>query len=406
MGGPRHLPVIAALGTAQTLAWASTYYLPAMLAVPMAKDLGVSTPTVFAAFSMALIVSALLGPYAGRAIDRWGARPVLSSTNLVFALGLAALANAHGPAGLFGAWAILGIGMGSGLYEAAFSALVRLYGRDSRNAITGITLIAGFASTIGWPLSNLLEHQVGWRGACYAWAAMHLLIGLPLNLLLPRAASADHASDPAQATPSDAVPLTGARAKRAGVLLAMVFAATWFISTAMAAHLPRLLQANGATLATAVAVGALIGPAQVAGRLLEFGFLRRLHPLLSARLAALMHPVGASLLLLIGAPAAAVFAVMHGAGNGILTIANGTLPLVLFGTKGYGQRQGMLMVPARLAQASSPWLFGLCLDQWGAAALWVSGAIGLLAFGALFAMPKPSDKSASPAAPVIHSTSS
>lgn len=390
MSGPRHLPVIAALGTAQTLAWASTYYLPAMLAVPMAKDLGVSTPTVFAAFSMALVVSAMLGPYAGRAIDRCGARPVLSGTNLVFALGLAALANAHGPAGLFGAWVILGIGMGSGLYEAAFSALVRLYGRDSRNAITGITLIAGFASTIGWPLSNLLEHQVGWRGACYAWAALHLLIGLPLNLLLPKAASADQPSAPTHAAAAgDAVPLTGARATRAGVLLATVFAATWFISTAMAAHLPRLLQANGATLATAVAVGALIGPAQVAGRLLEFGFLRRLHPLLSARLAALMHPIGASILLIIGGPAAAVFAVMHGAGNGILTIANGTLPLVLFGTKGYGQRQGMLMVPARLAQASSPWLFGLCLDRWGAGVLWVSGAIGLLAFGALLAMPKP-----------------
>jgi hypothetical protein len=274
MGGPRHLPVVAALGTAQTLAWASTYYLPAMLAV-----------------------------------------------------------------GLFGAWVILGIGMGSGLYEAAFSALVRLYGRDSRNAITGITLIAGFASTIGWPLSNLLEHQVAWQGACYAWAAMHLLVGLPLNLLLPRAESADHASGPAQtAAVGDTMPLAGARAKHASVLLAMMFAATWFISTAMAAHLPRLLQANGTTLATAVAVGALIGPAQVAGRLLEFGFLRRLHPLLSARLAALMHPVGASLLLLVGGPAATVFAVMHGAGNGILTIANGTLPLVLFGTKRYGQR--------------------------------------------------------------------
>ena len=407
MVGPRHLSVVAALGTAQTLAWASTYYLPAMLAVPMAHDLSVSTPTVFAAFSMALIVSALLGPYAGRAIDRWGARPVLSSTNFVFALGLAALANAHGPTGLFGAWIILGIGMGSGLYEAAFSALVRLYGRDSRNAITGITLIAGFASTIGWPLSNLLEHQVGWRGACYAWAAMHLLIGLPINLLLPRAASVipQSATDHTIA-PTDSVPLDGARAKHAGVLLATVFAATWFISTAMAAHLPRLLQMSGATLATAVAVGALIGPAQVAGRLLEFGFLRRLHPLLSARLAALMHPIGAASLMMIGGPAAAVFAVMHGAGNGILTIANGTLPLVLFGPKGYGQRQGVLMVPARLAQASSPWLFGLCLDQWGAGALWLSGSIGLLALGALLAMPKPSAQSASSIAPILPSTTS
>ena len=407
MAGPRHLSVVAALGTAQTLAWASTYYLPAMLAVPMAKDLGVSTPTVFAAFSMALIVSALLGPYAGRAIDRWGARPVLSGTNVVFALGLAALANASGPAGLFGAWIVLGVGMGSGLYEAAFSALVRLYGRDSRNAITGITLIAGFASTIGWPLSNLLEHQVGWRGACYAWAAMHLLIGLPLNLLLPPTASAvPQSSVDLAIAATDSVPLDGAHAKRAGRLLASVFAATWFISTAMAAHLPRLLQMSGTTLATAVAVGALIGPAQVAGRLLEFGLLRRLHPLLSARLAALMHPIGAVILLLIGGPAAAVFAALHGAGNGILTIANGTLPLVLFGPKGYGQRQGMLMVPARLAQASSPWVFGLCLDQWGAGALWLSGSIGLLALGALLAMPKPPEPSASSTAPILPSTPS
>ena len=188
--------------------------------------------------------------------------------------------------------------------------------------------------------------------------------------------------------------------------LATVFAATWFISTAMAAHLPRLLQASGATLATAVVVGALIGPEQVAGRLLEFGFLRRLHPLLSARLAALMHPIGAALLVLIGGPAAAMFAVMHGAGNGILTIANGTLPLVLFGPKGYGQRQGLLMVPARLAQASSPWLFGLCLDQWGAGALWLSGSIGLLALGALLAMPKPSGQPASSTPSILPSLSS
>ena len=394
MAHSRRLPVVAALGTAQTLAWASTYYLPAMLAVPMARDLGVSTPTVFAAFSLALIASALLGPYAGRAIDHWGARPVLSGTNLVFALGLAVLANAQGPGGLFEAWVILGVGMGSGLYEAAFSALVRLYGRDSRNAITGITLIAGFASTIGWPMSNLLEHEVGWRGACYAWAAMHLLIGLPLNLLLPKARPVSLESAPAKTVATiEAMPLEGAQAKRAGVLLATVFAAIWFISTAMAAHLPQLLQSSGASLATAVAMGALIGPAQVAGRLLEFGVLRRLHPLLSARLATMMHPVGAGILLLIGGPAAAVFALMHGAGNGILTIANGTLPLVLFGPKGYGQRQGILMVPARLAQASSPWLFGLCLDQWGAGALWLSGAAGLLAFGALLAIPKPTENS-------------
>jgi predicted MFS family arabinose efflux permease len=375
---------VAALGTAQTLAWASTYYLPAILAAPMARDLGVSTPTVFAAFSVALVVSALLGPRAGAAIDRWGGRPVLIATNLVFAAGLACLALAQGPLGLFAAWIVLGIGMGSGLYEAAFATLVRLYVKDARNSITGITLIAGFASTVGWPLSTWLEGDFGWRHACLVWAGLHLLVGLPLNALLPRAAPSP---SPLKSSAPDSKTAAPASAERRSLLpmvvLSFVFAATWFISTAMATHLPRLLQAAGATLATAVFVGALIGPAQVAARLLEFGLLRKVHPLLSARLACVMHPAGALALAAFGAPAAAVFGVLHGAGNGILTIAKGTLPLVIFGAHGYGQRQGWLMLPARVAQALAPWLFGIVLDRWGAGALALSGAIGTMAFVAL-----------------------
>ena len=381
--------VVVALGAAQTLAWASSYYLPALLAVPIARDLGLSVPTIFAAFSAALVVSALVGPYAGRAIDRWGGRPVLMATSLVFACGLLGLGLATGPVGLFGAWLLLGIGMGSGLYEAAFGALVHLYGRGSRNAITGITLIAGFASTVGWPLTSLLEAQLGWRGACFAWAALHIVIGLPLNALLPRAASIGIAGPVAHApTPAPAHTETPPPPQRAAWVLAFVFAITWFISTAMAAHLPRLLQLGGASLGTAVAIGALVGPAQVGGRLLEFGVLRRIHPLLSARLAALMHPVGAVLLIVFGAPLAALFAVLHGAGNGILTIAKGTLPLVLFGPHGYGERQGVLMVPARMAQALAPWVFGVCLDHWGVGALWLSAALGMTAFAALLMLPK------------------
>ena len=384
MANAQLAPVVA-LGCAQTLAWASSYYLPAVLATPIARDLGIAPATVFAAFSVALLVSAALGPHAGAAIDRWGGRVVLAATNLVFATGLAALALSQGPWSLFLAWAVLGVGMGSGLYEAAFAALVRLYGAGSRGAITGITLIAGFASTVGWPLSALLESHIGWRGACFAWAALHLAIGLPLNLLLPRAPPAPAAS----AAPAEAPRSSRQAIQRASVLLAVAFAATWFISTAMAAHLPRLLQASGATLAVAVGVGALIGPAQVAGRLFEFGWLRRVHPMLSARLAALMHPLGALALGVFGGPAAAVFAVLHGAGNGILTIAKGTLPLALFGPAGYGHRQGWLMVPARIAQALAPWLFGLLLDRWGANALWVSASIGLLAFASLWLLRAP-----------------
>ena len=149
MANAKLAPVLA-LGSAQTLAWGSSYYLPAVLATPIARDLGIAPATVFAAFSVALLVSAALGPHAGRAIDRWGGRPVLIGSNLVFALGLASLGLARGPLDMFAAWVLLGVGMGSGLYEAAFAALVRLHGHGSRNLITGITLIAGFASRRCW----------------------------------------------------------------------------------------------------------------------------------------------------------------------------------------------------------------------------------------------------------------
>ncbi len=389
---PRTRGVVLVLGSAQTLAWASSYYLPAIVAAPMARDLGLSVPTVFTAFSLALLMSAAAGPAAGRAIDRLGGRPVLMVTNLLFAAGLAALASAQGPSSLFAAWALVGLAMAGGLYEGAFATLVRLYGAASRNPITGITLLAGLASTVGWPLSALLESQFGWRGTCLTWAALHLLVGLPLNAWLPRhAASPPAATDDAAAPQASPAPPRAALAapRRTAALLAYVFAAAWFCSTAMAAHLPRLLQAGGASLAVAVGVAALVGPAQVAGRLLEFGLLRRLHPLLSARLAALAHPLGAAALLVAGAPAAMLFALLHGAGNGIMTIAKGTLPLALFGAMGYGARQGWLTLPARVLQAAAPPLFGLALDRWGAGALWLTAAIGLTAFAALWGVPRP-----------------
>jgi len=378
----RHWAVVR-LGTAQTLAWASSYYLPALLAQPMARDLGVDTATVFAAFSLALVVSALLGPLAGHAIDRHGGRPVLMTTNLLFATGLGALALAQGPWGLFAAWAIMGVAMGSGLYEAAFAALVRLYGQGARGAITGITLLAGFASTVGWPLSAWMEDAFGWRGACLGWAALHLLLGLPLNAWLPRAPVE---ALPAAAAQADTVASPAPPPPGTALLLSFVFAVTWFTSTAMAAHLPRLLQASGMPLQTAVAVAALVGPAQVVARLLEFGLLRRMHPLASARLAALAHPVGALLLGVAGSAGGMAFTLLHGAGNGILTIAKGTLPLVLFGPLGYGLRQGLLMVPARVAQAGAPVLFGLLLDGLGTAAVAVTALLGLAALGALWVL--------------------
>ncbi len=381
-------PVVT-LGLSQTLAWASSYYLPAMLAVPMARDIGVSTPTVFAAFSCSIGLSAFVGPWSGKMIDRYGGRPVLMGTSIMFAAGLTALGLAWDTTTLFLAWLVLGLAMGAGLYEAAFSTIVRLLGAASRNPITGITLIAGFASTVGWPLSSLLEAHLGWRGACFSWAAMHLLIGLPLNFSIPRIAAPaapGAASTAPAATPAPPIePVT--RPGLTTAILAYVFAITWFISTAMAAHLPLLLQAGGASAAAAVGIGALIGPAQVAARLFEASVLRRVHPLLSARLAAICHPIGAIGLATLGAPVAAGFAIIHGAGNGILTIAKGTLPLILFGANGYGARQGWLTMPARIAQALAPFAFGLALAHWGAGALWLSAGLGMSSFIALWFLP-------------------
>ena len=338
--------VVLALGTAQTLAWASSYYLVAIVADPISRELGISATAVFAAFSAALLLSAALGPAVGRAIDRRGGRGVLCLSNLVFAAGLALLAATHGPVLLMVGWLVLGAGMALGLYDSAFATLAELYGQEARGAITGITLIAGFASTIGWPLTAFFDSAVGWRGACLAWAGLHLLVGLPLNrFLVPRASPmrSGDAAAPAMGAIADAAP------RGAMALLAFVFAATWVVSTGMAAHLPRLLHAAGVSPAGAVAAAALIGPAQVAARLAEYGLMRRAHPLVSARIATVLHPVGALALVLFGGPAAAVFTLLHGAGNGLLTIAKGTLPLALFGPAGYGLRTGLLSAPARVA---------------------------------------------------------
>jgi len=373
--------VVVALGTAQTIGWASSYYLPAVLAAPMAAAMGLAPVWVFGAFSMAMVVSALVGPWAGARIDRSGGRGVLMLSNLVFAAGLALMAAAAGPVGMFAGWAVVGLGMGIGLYEAAFATLARVYGRGARAPITGVTLIAGFASTVGWPLSGLMLSAWGWREACIGWAVIHLCLALPLNAILPAGQAPREEVEEDGPRAADA---TGDAPRRVALgLLAFVFAATWFNSTAMAAHLPGLLQAAGASTATAIAAGALIGPAQVAARLVEFTLLRRIHPLASARMAAAAHPVAAACLVVFGGPAAYAFAVIHGAGNGILTIAKGTLPLALFGEAGYGARLGWLNAPARALQAAAPLIFGAALAAWGAQAVWLTAAVGLVATGAL-----------------------
>ena len=376
--------VVAALGTTQTLAWASSYYLPAILGAPIAQTLGLSTSVFFGIFSAALLLSSGLAPMVGRVIDHHGGRLVLTASSAVLAAGLAMLGLVHGVIGLCSAWLMLGVGTAMGLYTPAFATLARLYGHGARGPITGITLFAGFASTIGWPVSAFMLSHYGWRDACLVWAAVNLFICLPVNwLLIPPAPT--EAPMPRRAETGD----TSAAAESppgAMLILAFCFAATRFVSGALAAHLPHLLEGAGASAVAAIAASALVGPAQVGARLFEFGVLRKLHPLISARIALLLHPLGAATLAIFGPIAINVFAVLHGAGNGMLTIASGTVPLAIFGPDGYGRRNGFLAVPTRIAESAAPFLFGLLIDRIGTAALAVSAGLCLAAFASLFAL--------------------
>lgn len=389
---------VSLVGIAQIIAYAAANYLPAVIATPASQELGLSTTTIFAGFSLSLAVAGLCGPFAGKLVDRVGGRPILILSNIVFAAGFSLLGFAQDIFLLFIAYAILGLAMAAGLFEVAFASIVRLFGKNSRNAITGVSLIAGFASVAGWTLSVYVQARYGWRGVCWFWAGMHLLVALPLNALIPSLDKPVLSDQLKQASPNGITekiqtnsnqnsgnhPVSKNQStKYTTILLAFIFATSSFIGMGLMSHLPRLLEDIGVPLAIAFTIGALVGPAQIIGRILDFTFLGRMHPLIGTRIAALAHPIGAIALLIFGAPLALTFVILHGLGNGILIISRGTLPLALFGAQGYGQRQGWLMMPSRFAQAASPFLFGLALTEWGSNVLWLSCAMALSIFAAL-----------------------
>jgi len=371
--------VVATVGFGQLLAWASSYYLVAVLGPKMAAGLGLANVAVYAMFSAALLVSAVLGPYAGRKVDVFGGRVVLIASNLIFAAALAMMAVAPNAAVLLLGWLILGAAMPFGLYDAGFATVVRHFGQRGRAGIVTVTLIAGFASSLSWPLSHWWESHYGWRAACGFWALAHLLIGLPLHGFgLPKDARA-------QATPPSMVRASPAATHpwRVMALLMAAYAATGFVFAALAAHLPRLLQAAGCTPTAAVSAAAVVGVCQVLARIVEAGYLKRFNPFVSAYLATLLHPIGALALWIFGAPAAVFFTALHGGGVGIMTIVKGTLPLALFGPAGFGQRGGTLEAPSKVMQAAAPVVFSVCLDRLGVQVLWLTVGLSLAAFAAL-----------------------
>jgi MFS family permease len=339
----------AVLGINQTLSWGMTFYLPAIIASPVAATFGRPGFSVLGAFSWALLVTGACAPRVGKWIDHHGGRGALLASICVIAVGQAVLAFSNGLTAWYLGWTVIGVGMSMGLYDAAFATVGGLLGKEAGPSITGITLVAGFASSVFWTLGAALVGVLDWRGLLLVYAGLMLLVNLPMVWLLVPSA-------PPRA-PQDAegggLPKAPAQ-RRALALLGAFFALRWFITSGIAVHVLALLQGVGLTEAEAVGVAALIGPGQVAGRVLEYAIGPRVDLLIKARIAALLFPIGAGLLLLGGPEAATGFALMYGMSNGVMTINRGTLPLALFGPAGYARTLGWLAVPVLLAQATAP----------------------------------------------------
>ena len=350
---PRRIAL--ALGTVEVISWGVSFYLPAIVAGPAAVSLHVSKIGILGGFSWALLAAGLLAPRVGRKIDRVGGRLVVAASTLIIAVGLALLAAAPNLLFWYAGWTVLGAGMSTGLYDAAFATVGHLFGAGSAPAITGITLIAGFASTIFWPLGAALLPALGWRGLLFFYAGLELAVNLPLVLLfVPADGAVPAADDDLKVASSDAAGGTeGGRAKALGCLSAF-FTLRWFITSAIAVFVLRLFAGIGLSRGEAVFVAALFGPSQVAGRVLDYALSERLGLLVRARLGAALMPAGILILALHGPPIA--FAVCYGISNGILTINRGTLPMAIFGPEGYATLLGWLAMPVLLAQAGAPTL--------------------------------------------------
>ena len=346
---PRLRRFVAFLGIAQIVSWGTLFYAIGVLGPAMRKDLGVSELFLFTAFTGGLLVSGALAPLAGRMIDRHGGRVVMSLGSVLGVVSMALLAAAPNAAVMVIGWLLAGAAMAGALYDPAFATLSQHAGERYRRAVTALTLFGGFASTAFWPLSHLLLEAWGWRATFAVYAAMHLLICLPIHLVIPHAL--EHKAAAANAAP--APPLRpGARLR----WLAVCFAIATFIFGIVAVHLINLLTSAGLTAAQAVTISMLVGPLQVAGRVIELMLSGRVRAVTVGYVAfGLMMLALLSLVAVDGMGAAAIlFVVAYGCGNGLLTIVRGTAPAELLGREGLGAMLGYLSRAAFFAKAMAP----------------------------------------------------
>lgn len=351
MASPNPRAVVAALGIVQILAWGSSFYFPAVFAGPIVAETGWSLGWVVGGTSIGMLVAGLISPHVGRVIDQRGGRPVLVSSSILNALGLAAIGSAATLPIYLCAWTVLGCGMGTGLYDAVFATLGRLYGKEARTPITTLTLFGGFASTVCWPLSALLIQMFGWRSGCFCYATLHLAC-IPLQLFATRATGSAHgASSPA--TDSGHGPARLPYEVWVFALLALVLSIAAGIGSIVAVHLIIFLQAQDVEYATAVMLGTLLGPAQVAGRLTERVFGAHYHPIWTLIAAGSLMAAGL-LVFVAHVPFVAAAVVLYAAGYGITWVVRGTLPLALFGPRRFPVLIGRIAFPGLIVQALAP----------------------------------------------------
>ncbi|WP_395678120.1 MFS transporter [Inquilinus sp.] len=368
----------AALGITQILLWGGSYFFMAVLADPVVASTQWPRAWVVGALSIAILVSGLPAPMVGRLIQRHGGRPVLILGSLVLAFGLIIVAAATSlPVFLVG-WTVMGIGMAACLYDPLFSAVGQAYGTAARGTLTQITLISGFAITLCWPASHFLIEGIGWKGACLAYAAIAIFVVIPLFAwAIPPHVTTEKAAAPITARPADGM------APRGLLRLTASFTVGSMIMTAVSVELLMLLELSGMSAEHAVALGALIGPAQVAARAFEGVFARRAHPYWSLLASSICALVGVLLLAL--APGLAWLAIiLYGAGNGMRTIVRGTLPLALYNRADYANVMGRLARPPLIGQALTPLAAGLLIQHLGSAAL-LPGLLAVAAANLLLA---------------------
>ncbi len=345
--------VVCALGIVQIFAWGGSFYLLTVVAAPILADTGWPLPWIIGSLSVGLLVSGIVSPRVGDTIDRRGGRFVLAVSSPLLAVGLVVAGLAPTLPVFIAGWVIIGMGMGAGLYDAAFATLGQIYRERARSAITGLTLWAGFSSTISWPLSAWFAAHLGWRGAFFAYAAIQLLICLPLVLtMIPRHLPRVELPGEVRAVTTLAL---SPHERRLFLIVSGVFVMAGTSFSILTIHLLTLLQTHGVTLETAVLLGTLIGPAQVVGRIAEMSNRGRHHPLWTLTFAVVLIAIGMTLLAT-GFSIMGVAIVLYGAGNGVFSIARGTVPLVLFGPDRYAQVMGRLARPTLLAQALAPML--------------------------------------------------